>query len=68
MRVRVNLLDYLSAISDYQMGCFSVLGSEIRRGEFLRRYGLTEEDMECMRRACCEGRFKVVVGRMWSGV
>jgi 5-bromo-4-chloroindolyl phosphate hydrolysis protein len=56
VRVRVNLLDFLRAISGYR-GVGEV-ESEMGEGELLEKYGITEKDLKRMRKACSKGRFK----------
>ena len=60
MKVRVNLYEYLSVVSGYQMGCCNDEETERMKREFLEKYGLTEEDLVLMRKACSKGRFEIL--------
>jgi hypothetical protein len=60
VKVRVNLYEYLSVVSGYQMGCCSDEEVERMKRKFLEKYGLTEEDLESMRKACFKGRFRIL--------
>ena len=59
VKVRVNLYEYLSVVLSYQMGCCSDEKTERMKMEFLEKYGLTEEDLELMRKACSKGKFEI---------